>query len=216
MSRGLKQSCVLRRLLLSSQFQGLDADGEGAPPVPLVLCGHFEKQRVRTLGPVGVRLGRAGAGEGPLDHDVQRDGSRPLRGLGGGARRIEQHRYGLGERVRVRVLMVEVVGVDVLPRRRGRLVRGERGRGGRGRQLIAHWHVAGLVPRVRRGGDVLAGGRRLLRVPLGDGGGPLRRHRWGRLGWHQAGATTRLGEVGWKRRVKFNMHENKTQQKGCV
>lgn len=216
MSGGFKQSSALRHLLLSSQFQGLDADGEGAAPVPLVLRGHFEKQRVRTLGPVGVRLGRAGAGEGPLDHDVQRDGSRPLRGLGGGAGRVEQHRYGLGERVRVRVLMVEVVGVDVLPGRGGRLVRGERGRGGRGRQRVARRDAAGLVPRVRRRDDVLAGGRGLLRVPLGDGGGPLRGHRWGRLGWHQAGAATRLGEVGWKRRGKVNTHENKTQPKGSV
>lgn len=172
------------QVLQSSQFQGLDADRKGAATISLVLCGHFKKQRVRTLWPIRVWLSRAGTGEGSLDHDVQRDRSWPLRRLGGWARWIEQHRYRLRKRVGVRVLMVEVVGVYVLSRRRGWFVRGEGRRGRRGRQLKAHWDVAGLIPRVWRGIDVLAGSWGVLRVSFGDGGGPLRRHRWRWLSWH--------------------------------
>ena len=102
-----------------------------------------------------MRLSRAGTGQGSLDHDVQRDGSRPLGRLGR-TRRVEQHGYGLGQRVGVGVLMVEVVGVDVLAGRRGWDVSWE-GRGGRwGRELKAHGEAAVVVQRERGGDDGMA------------------------------------------------------------
>lgn len=123
------------------------------------------------LRAVGVRLSRAGAGQGPLDHDVQRDGRRPLGRLHGGAGRVEQHGYGLGQRVGVGVLMVQVVRVDVLAGGRGGPVRGQRGRRRRGRQLevLLQGEVGGLDQAV-------------LRAALGDRGGPLGGHRRRGLG----------------------------------
>lgn len=79
------------------------------------------------LRAVGVWLSWARAGEGALDHDVQRDGRRPLGRLHGGAGRVEQHGDGLGQRVGVGVLVVQVVRVDVLAGRRWGPVCGQRG-----------------------------------------------------------------------------------------
>lgn len=80
---------------------------------------------------------------------MQRDRSRALRRLVGRARWVEQHGDGLGQRVGVGVLMVEVVGVYVLAGRRGWFVCWQ-GRGGRrGRQLKAHREVAVVLQRER-------------------------------------------------------------------
>lgn len=73
-----------------------------------------------------MRLSRTGSRQGSLDHDVQRDGGWALGGFYGGAWRVEQHRYGLGQRVWVGMLMVKVVGVYVLAGWGGRDVSGQR------------------------------------------------------------------------------------------
>lgn len=59
-----------------------------------------------------MRLGRAGAGKGPLDHDVQGDGGWTLGGLTGGAGGVKEQ--GLGDGMLVGVLVVEVVRVQML------------------------------------------------------------------------------------------------------
>lgn len=161
-----------------------------------------------------MRLGGARAGQGALDHDVQRDGRRPLGRLDGGAGRVEQHGDGLGERVGVGVLVVEVVRVDVLAGGRGWPVRGQRGRRGRGRQLEAQRQAAVLLQREVGGVDEVAGGEAVLRAALGDGRGPLGGHRRGGLGRRQAG----LAEVDCKWREKCKLLfilEKRTASKRC-
>lgn len=123
------------------------------------------------LRAVRVWLSRARAGQGTLDHDVQWDGRWPLGRLHGGAGRVEQHRNGLGQRVGVGVLVVQVVRVDVLAGRRGGPVRGQWGRRGRGRQL-----------EVLLQGGLARLDQAVLRAALGDRGGPLGGHRRRRLG----------------------------------
>lgn len=79
---------------------------------------------------------------------MERDRSWALRGLGG-AWGIEQHGDRLGERVRVGVLMVKVVGVYVLAGRRRRYVCWQGWGGRRGRQLKGHGQAALVLQRKR-------------------------------------------------------------------
>lgn len=74
----IPHGCAATTFCTYLQFEGLDADRQGATPVNLVVRRRFEEQCVGALRAVGVRLSRPGAGEGALDHDVQRDGRRPL------------------------------------------------------------------------------------------------------------------------------------------
>lgn len=73
-----------------SQSERLDGDRKRAPPARLDdgLWWDVEQQRVSSLSAVRVGVNRAGAGECTLDQDVQRNGWRLARGLGGGAWRI--------------------------------------------------------------------------------------------------------------------------------
>lgn len=92
-------------------------------------------------------LSRAGTGQGSLDHDVQRYGSRALGRLIGRARWVEKHWYGLGQRMGVGVLMVEVVGLYVLAGWRRWYVSRQGWGWRRGRQLEAHGEAAVFLQR---------------------------------------------------------------------
>lgn len=82
-----------------SQPDGLDGDGQRvaavAPPLHQDLWRRLEQQRVSPLGAVRVGLDGPGAGQRPLDQDVQRDGRRlagRLGGRAGGIRLYGRHR----------------------------------------------------------------------------------------------------------------------------
>lgn len=143
-----------------------------------------------------MREGSSGADQCPLDHDVQGHWGLTCRQLFLWARGVKMDRQWVGERMRVGVLVEELVGVS--SRRGGWDVCGERWGLWRRGQWEPSWDVCPVLKREysRQRGDGKDG---VLSVALRDRRGSLGGHRWRWLGWSLVDTSYNLREFSWRR-----------------